>query len=193
GISVKPASVPRARNPAMSPSPIIDVSISSTGLASSSVCAVLIPPWGRKVSLPGPSTFSGENGDVNVCPVIVGRDAEMYALIASLAEGGLVLVAGEAGIGKSRLLREFAVRADELSVAVLAHLARSAQDDGVLIVGTYRTEEANVDPLGRLLDIVTRDRIATELTLQPLGEDATAQMVEAMWDARPTASELSAI
>jgi len=219
---------------------------------------------------------------VNVCPVIVGRDAEMYALIASLAEGGLVLVAGEAGIGKSRLLREFAVRAeeaghtvvwgrpesvggagpyslildllddvasvarrgadeardlaetitepagkgtepparkiaarlrgifaqlgtrpvvmiedlqgaDELSHAVLAHLARSAQDDGVLIVGTYRTEEANVDPLGRLLDIVTRDRIATELTLQPLGEDATAQMVEAMWDARPTASELSAI
>src|SRR5690242_15543731 len=167
----------------------------------------------------------------------------MEALIASMGEGGLVLVAGEAGIGKSRLLREFATRAeeagrtvvwgrpdsvsgpgpyslildllddvasvgrsgaddardlaesltqptskgtepparkiaarvrgilsqlgtrpvvmvedlqgaDELSHAVLAHLARSARDDGVVIVATYRTEEANTDPLGRLLDIV---------------------------------------
>src|SRR5207244_12077592 len=74
--------------------------------------------------------------------------------------------------------------ADELSHAVLAHLARSSRDDGVLIVATYRTGEASVDPLGRLLDLVTRDRIATELTLQPLGEAGTAEMVEAMWGAR---------
>ena len=50
---------------------------------------------------------------MNVCPVIVGRDAEMQALLATLGEGGLVLVAGEAGIGKSRLLREFGARAEE--------------------------------------------------------------------------------
>ena len=219
---------------------------------------------------------------MNVCPVLVGRDPEMAALVASLDEGGLVLVSGEAGIGKSRLLREFAARAeeaghpvvwgrpesvsgpgpyslvldllddvasiarrgadeardlvatiadssgvgaepparqiaarlrgifaqlgtrpvvmiedlqgaDELSHAVLAHLARSSRDDGVLIVATYRTEEASVDPLGRLLDLVTRDRIATELTLRPLGEAGTAEMVEAMWGARPNAYELAAI
>src|SRR5690349_14467504 len=37
----------------------------------------------------------------------------MQTLIASLGEGGLVLVAGEVGIGKTRLLREFATRAEE--------------------------------------------------------------------------------
>ncbi|MGZ4190213.1 MAG: AAA family ATPase [Actinomycetota bacterium] len=219
---------------------------------------------------------------MNVCPVLVGRDVELDALCAALPSGGFVLVAGEAGIGKSRLLREFAARAesqghpvvwgrpeavagsgpyslvldllddvasvarhgsddarelastisdpsrsgadpparqiaarlrgifaqlgahpvvmledlqgaDELSHAVLAHLARSSRDDGVLIVGTYRSEEASVEPLGRLLDLVTRDRIASELTLAPLGERATAEMVRAMWGTDPHASELAAI
>ncbi|QSB15442.1 AAA family ATPase [Natronosporangium hydrolyticum] len=41
-------------------------------------------------------------------PALVGREAEVAALLRTLTEPALVLVEGEAGIGKSRLLREFA-------------------------------------------------------------------------------------
>ena len=47
------------------------------------------------------------------CPVVVGRGAELEALRSALAEaeaarGGVVVLAGEAGVGKSRLLGELA-------------------------------------------------------------------------------------
>src|SRR5687768_10700758 len=51
---------------------------------------------------------------MDVCPILVGRDHELATLLAALESGGgVVLVAGEAGIGKSRLLREFAAKARE--------------------------------------------------------------------------------
>ncbi|MQA77783.1 MAG: AAA family ATPase [Streptosporangiales bacterium] len=46
-------------------------------------------------------------------PGLVGRDGELAALVEALSgQPALVLVAGEAGIGKSRLLREFLARND---------------------------------------------------------------------------------
>src|SRR5579864_4002571 len=59
-----------------------------------------------------------------LCPVLVGRDAEAGRLRAALAgalagRGGTVLVAGEAGIGKSRLVRETVAGARERGSAVL--------------------------------------------------------------------------
>jgi len=60
-----------------------------------------------------------------LCPVLVGRDEEARHLDAALAaagegRGGVVLVAGEAGIGKSRLAREAAHAADALGLVVMA-------------------------------------------------------------------------
>jgi DNA-binding CsgD family transcriptional regulator len=60
-----------------------------------------------------------------LCPVVVGRDAELGVLRAALGAaadgaGGLVFLTGEAGIGKSRLVREVASDAQARDVPVVA-------------------------------------------------------------------------
>ena len=60
-----------------------------------------------------------------LCPVLVGRDEEARRLRAALAAAGTgcgstVFLAGEAGIGKSRLVREVTRTAVESGLAVLA-------------------------------------------------------------------------
>lgn len=68
-----------------------------------------------------------------VCRELIGRDAELAHLHerrrqASRAHGGLVLVAGEAGVGKSRLLAEFRASLAGLRVrAVASHCRQFAQ------------------------------------------------------------------
>src|ERR687898_660764 len=57
-------------------------------------------------------------------PVLVGRQAELATALqllhaAGRGEGSTLLVTGEAGIGKSRLLAELARRAPEASMTVL--------------------------------------------------------------------------
>jgi DNA-binding CsgD family transcriptional regulator/tetratricopeptide (TPR) repeat protein len=58
------------------------------------------------------------------CPVLVGRDAELRVLTDAVAaarggHGGVVFLAGEAGIGKSRLVREMTGRARDLGAEVV--------------------------------------------------------------------------
>ena len=60
-----------------------------------------------------------------LCPVLVGRDEEARRLRAALAaagtgRGSTVFLSGEAGIGKSRLVREIARTAGESGLPVLA-------------------------------------------------------------------------
>jgi predicted ATPase len=59
-----------------------------------------------------------------LCPVVIGRDAELQALDAALAaatagHGQCAVIAGEPGIGKSRLAREIAGRAADRGFAVV--------------------------------------------------------------------------
>jgi DNA-binding CsgD family transcriptional regulator len=59
-----------------------------------------------------------------VCPILVGRSAELAALQANIQrtvneQGGVVLVSGEAGIGKSRLVAELQASARTLGFQLL--------------------------------------------------------------------------
>ena len=74
-------------------------------------------------SLPGTQT-SGRRPDSSRAGSFVGRTRELSTLAAQLddagrGQGGVVLVSGEPGIGKSRLLSEFAQRAQKSGWLVL--------------------------------------------------------------------------
>jgi predicted ATPase len=61
----------------------------------------------------------------HVSPVLVGRDAELAAMMAALqsaiaGQSAVVLVGGEAGVGKTRLVEEASARAREADVRVLS-------------------------------------------------------------------------
>ncbi len=60
-----------------------------------------------------------------LCPVLVSRGAELYALSAALRRaregaGGVLILAGDAGVGKSRLAREVSAQAASQGFDVLA-------------------------------------------------------------------------
>jgi len=67
-----------------------------------------------------------------VCPAFIGRESELSVLEDSLlsairGEGGVVVLGGEAGMGKSRLVRELANRAERLGCVVMSGACSDAE------------------------------------------------------------------
>ncbi|HEV2741046.1 MAG TPA: AAA family ATPase [Candidatus Elarobacter sp.] len=96
----------------------------------------------------------------------VGRDAELAALrerwdAAVAGHGGLVLVGGEAGIGKTRLVREFAAQCE----------ARGAQ---TYSAGTTLPETVPYQPFVTLLRVVAP--LAATVSVDPLWLSAIAAL-----------------
>jgi DNA-binding CsgD family transcriptional regulator/tetratricopeptide (TPR) repeat protein len=96
-------------------------------------------------------------GSSVVSPVFVGRSGELAALDgaqAAAAEGqpGLVLVGGEAGVGKSRLVEEFTARAADAGFLVLVGHCIELGADGLPLA-----------PLVDALRALARGRSAEEL------------------------------
>ena len=102
-----------------------------------------------------------------ICPVLVGREGALDATRATLARvrsgaGSILLVAGEAGIGKSRLLRE---------------MSAEARSQGFVVLKGASFEADRAIPYAPLLDLV-----------QELSASASAAAVAHML--APAASEL---
>ena len=81
-----------------------------------------MPVTRMAVQIRAPMRQTGIVGEV-LCPVLVGRRAEIQALKSALAgalagQGGCVVITGEAGIGKSRLIRELSQMAAARRVPV---------------------------------------------------------------------------
>ncbi len=103
-----------------------------------------------------------------LCPEVIGREKELASLEAWLGEaiegrGRAVLVAGEAGLGKSAALRAFAGRAQAAGARVLVgecteiearrpfgpfmDIASSATSDTAGLLGVGRVPESGLEPL----------------------------------------------
>lgn len=77
---------------------------------------------------------------------LVGRDRELELLSDALRDGRGAVLAGAAGVGKTRLLRELAVR---------------AADDGIGVVTALATDSAAAVPFGALAGLVAEGTDAT--------------------------------
>ena len=100
------------------------------------------------------------SGDV-VSPVLIGRGEELAVLTAALdralaGETGFVLLGGEAGVGKTRLLRELSARAEDAGFGVLSGQCVEPGAEGLPfapLVDVLRTLARTMPPdqLGRVL------------------------------------------
>jgi predicted ATPase len=120
-------------------------------------------------------------------PVLVGRDAEVVQLRGTLeraasGEPAIVVVAGEAGVGKTRLVAELIREAGEIGVTGAVALTGGCLDvgDGVFayapMVEALRPLASMLDPeeLDRVLDGARAElaRLVPELGQRPGGEPA---------------------
>jgi DNA-binding CsgD family transcriptional regulator len=135
-------------------------------------------------------------GRTLVSPVFVGRDAELAALTAALdaavdGEPAVVLLSGEAGVGKTRLVEEAAARASEAGARVLAGSCIEMGGEGLPfgpLAHAFRSLMRDTSPeeldafigparsdLAQVLPDLDPDSVPGTA---PLGEGGTARLLE---------------
>jgi predicted ATPase len=78
---------------------------------------------------------------------------------------------------------------DDASLAFLHHLARQSADLPLILLATYRSEEAGLR-LRHWLDVLDRERLTRAMALDPLPHDDVASMLRTMFDlSRPVHAE----
>jgi AAA ATPase-like protein len=125
---------------------------------------------------------TGVVGEV-LCPLLVGRQAEVRALESALAgalagQGGCAVITGEVGIGKSRLIRELATMAADRQVPVV-------MGQPLLFAVSLRTE-----PLSPASDLARRQRGRPGLLHLPLGRLSDREVADMIAACAPGADNL---
>src|SRR5205814_1700381 len=135
--------------------------------------------------------------------VFVGREREIETLRnlfeeAAAGRGRMVLLSGEAGIGKTRTANELATYASSRGAEVL--VGRCYEGEGapaywpwIQVLRAYvRGRDPAELPLEKTLAVL-RGEAATSITLAGLGEDEVARFMEVVTGARPPEPVLSAV
>ena len=79
--------------------------------------------------------------------------------------------------------------ADESTCILLRYLAERLKDEPVLILGTYRDGELSPGgPFGRLLQVLTRERLSEDLRLTRLGRPEIIEMLARRYASEPPAA-----
>jgi tetratricopeptide (TPR) repeat protein len=104
------------------------------------------------------------------------------------------LLGRSAASGPILLLFEDLHWADEGTLSLLNHIARSISNVAVLILGTYRDNEIDsAGPLARTLDELLRIHMLERINLRGLPQSAVAEMIRALSDKEPPQSVVNLI
>src|SRR5436309_2991667 len=123
-------------------------------------------------------------------PRFVGRQAELDVLETALADAraarpSVVLVGGEAGVGKSRLLEDLHW-ADPSTRDLVRFLVRSTTRERLAVIATYRTDELHRrHPLRPLLGELEREPGVRRITVEPFSRNEFSEQVAAIRESLP--------